>query len=126
LPLPFLPYLFVLAGQGLGWGFNTVMAFIAILLGINCVAQPAAASLLFSIAAGAILIGLVLNSYNLAYLDELTNLHSRRALEQQLLALGKRYSIAMVDIDHFKKPNDTCGHDVGDQVLRMVAAQLAR
>jgi len=40
--------------------------------------------------------------------------------------LGTRYVVAMADIDHFKKFNDTHGHDVGDQVLRMVAIQLSR
>jgi PleD family two-component response regulator len=41
------------------------------------------------------------------------------------MSLGNQYAIAMVDVDHFKKFNDTHGHDVGDQVLRMVAARIA-
>jgi GGDEF domain-containing protein len=40
--------------------------------------------------------------------------------------LGETYSIAMVDVDHFKNFNDTFGHDTGDQVLRNVAGHLAR
>lgn len=103
---------------------GNIMAFVAVMLALNTIEQPAVCSVFFSIATGAILIAIVLNSYNLAYMDELTNLPSRRALKQHLLALGKNYCIAMLDIDHFKKLNDTYGHDVGDQVLRMVAAQL--
>ena len=60
----------------------------------------------------------------MAYYAELTELPGRRALNEQLLRLGKRYSVALVDIDHFKKCNDTYGHDIGDQVLRMVASKL--
>jgi diguanylate cyclase (GGDEF)-like protein len=74
------------------------------------------------ILAGAI----VETSYLLAYHDELTTLPSRRAFHDALLRLESPYSIAMVDIDHFKRCNDTYGHDTGDQVLRMVAARLAR
>lgn len=66
------------------------------------------------------------NSYLLAYHDELTTLPSRRAFNDALLALKSPYSIAVVDIDHFKGFNDTYGHDTGDQVLRMVATSLAR
>ena len=65
-------------------------------------------------------------SYLLAYLDELTTLPSRRAFNAALARLQGPYSIAAVDIDHFKRFNDTYGHDTGDQVLRLVAAQLAR
>ncbi len=65
-------------------------------------------------------------SYLLAYHDELTTLPSRRAFHDALLRLEAPYSIAMADIDHFKRCNDTYGHDAGDQVLRMVASRLAR
>ena len=66
------------------------------------------------------------NSYLLAYHDELTTLPSRRAYKEALLRLQDPYSIAVVDIDHFKKFNDTYGHDTGDQVLRLVASNLAQ
>lgn len=65
------------------------------------------------------------NSYLLAYHDELTTLPSRRAFNDALMRLKHPYSIAVVDIDHFKRFNDTYGHDTGDQVLRLVAANLA-
>jgi diguanylate cyclase (GGDEF)-like protein len=66
------------------------------------------------------------NSYLLAYHDELTTLPSRRAFNDALLRLQHPYSIAAVDIDHFKRFNDTYGHDIGDQVLRLVATNLSR
>jgi len=66
------------------------------------------------------------NSYVLAYHDELTALPSRRAFNQALPQLSVPYCVAVVDIDHFKRFNDTYGHDAGDQVLRMVASRLAR
>ena len=78
-------------------------------------------------AAAFILAGAMLEaSYLLAYQDELTGLPSRRAFHESLLQLQSTYSIAMVDIDHFKRCNDTYGHDTGDQVLRLVAGRLAR
>jgi GGDEF domain-containing protein len=78
-------------------------------------------------AAAVILAGAVVEtSYLLAYHDELTTLPSRRAFHDALLRLEPPYSIAMVDIDHFKRCNDTYGHDMGDQVLRMVASRLGR
>ncbi|MBI2155119.1 MAG: GGDEF domain-containing protein [Candidatus Rokubacteria bacterium] len=75
--------------------------------------------------AGLILVvSLVETSHGMAYGDELTGLAGRRALIEALLKHGDRYAIAMVDIDHFKRFNDEHGHDVGDQLLRMVGARL--
>ena len=62
--------------------------------------------------------------YDIAYLDELTGLPGRLALNELSKTLRGTYVIAMVDVDHFKKFNDTYGHDVGDQVLRLVASKL--
>lgn len=68
----------------------------------------------------------VLDSYYLAYRDELTGLPSRRALNKLALVLGRKYTVAMLDVDHFKKFNDTYGHDIGDQVLKLVATKLSK
>jgi diguanylate cyclase (GGDEF)-like protein len=69
---------------------------------------------------------IVESSYSLAYQDELTGLQSRRAFNDSLLRLKPPYALAALDIDHFKRINDTYGHDTGDQVLRLVASRLAR
>jgi diguanylate cyclase (GGDEF)-like protein/PAS domain S-box-containing protein len=60
--------------------------------------------------------------------DALTGLPNRRALEEQLpqaMARSRRslspLSVAILDIDHFKAYNDTCGHLAGDEVLRACA-----
>jgi diguanylate cyclase (GGDEF)-like protein len=81
----------------------------------------------FMAAAGAMLLAALLQeSHHLAFRDDLTGLLGRRALQERLRSLGPRYAIAMVDVDHFKKFNDTHGHDVGDQVLKLVAGRLAK
>ena len=59
-----------------------------------------------------------------ALTDPLTGLPGRRALEERMRGLGSRFALAMVDVDHFKKFNDTHGHDIGDQVLKLVGARL--
>jgi len=68
---------------------------------------------------------LIETSYVLAYHDELTGIRGRRAFNESLLSLDHQYAIAIVDIDHFKRFNDTYGHDTGDQVLCMVAKRLS-
>jgi diguanylate cyclase (GGDEF)-like protein len=88
--------------------------------------NPHAATLALAAAQLVLLIGLVEDSYRLAYHDELTGLPGRRALEEALRTLDGTYTIAMVDVDHFKRFNDRHGHAAGDQALRMVAAELQK
>ncbi len=86
--------------------------------------DPAALPLFFAAAAAMLTVAAIQDSYAIAYRDELTGLPSRRALQEELARLGERYTIAMVDVDYFKKLNDKYGHDVGDDVLRLVAAMV--
>jgi len=68
-----------------------------------------------------------------AYSDTLTGLPNRRALDERLdeevsSARRNNYSFAviMMDLDGFKAVNDTYGHSIGDDVLRLVFGQMAR
>jgi diguanylate cyclase (GGDEF)-like protein/PAS domain S-box-containing protein len=68
----------------------------------------------------------------LALVDALTGLPNRRHLETQLYSRleelrrsGIEFGLLFIDIDHFKQINDRHGHDVGDQVLKIVANTLA-
>ena len=72
------------------------------------------------------------HSLELAVTDQLTGLHNRRYMTGQLGALvaraargGDPVAALLIDIDHFKKINDSFGHDVGDEVLREFAVRLA-
>lgn len=69
----------------------------------------------------------------LARLDPLTCIANRRAFDEHLdaaFALARRtstpLSVAVVDLDHFKRRNDTLGHAAGDICLKAFAAQLAQ
>ncbi len=73
-----------------------------------------------------LLVSFVLSSYDVAYKDKLTELPSRRSFDEAITGLGNKYSIGLVDIDFFKKFNDKYGHDVGDQVLKLVASRLGK
>jgi len=71
-------------------------------------------------------------SLEAAVTDQLTGLHNRRYMTGQLQALvaraargGEPVGCLLLDIDHFKKINDSFGHDVGDEVLREFAVRLA-
>jgi diguanylate cyclase (GGDEF)-like protein len=87
--------------------------------------QPLISIVMFSAAGIALVIGLLRSSFEMAYRDDLTGLLGRRAFNEKLKGLGRNYAIAMMDVDHFKKFNDTHGHDVGDDVLKIVARHIA-
>lgn len=97
---------------------------VSILFMLHHIAEPGYLFAWASTGALVMVITLIQESYRMAFMDELTGLPGRRALNNRLHQLGSVYSVAMVDVDHFKKFNDTYGHDVGDQVLRMVASKL--
>lgn len=59
-----------------------------------------------------------------ADLDSLTGLLNRRAFVRELMAEPRDWQLALVDIDHFKRVNDTLGHVEGDEVLVQVANAL--
>ena len=96
-------------------------------LGITCnrIGTEFVPPLFISAAALLLTIGVLQDSHTMAFSDDLTGLPSRRALNEQVMGLGRSYVVAMLDVDHFKRFNDTYGHDVGDQVLRMVGAKIA-
>jgi diguanylate cyclase (GGDEF)-like protein len=61
--------------------------------------------------------------------DPLTGLLNRRSLENRVHELARRgapYAIAVGDLDHFKRLNDTHGHEAGDRALRLFARTMAR
>lgn len=101
-----------------------VAVLIATFIGLHLNAELLAIPIFFSLSAMILVISVVQDSYSMAYLDELTGLPARRALREDLLKLSGEYTIAMLDIDFFKKFNDTYGHDTGDDVLRLVASAL--
>lgn len=89
--------------------------------------QEAQSFILFSLLSALIAISaLVHDAYKMAYIDTLTAIPGRRALEERFLHLGSSYVVAMVDIDFFKKFNDTFGHEVGDDVLKLIAKELTQ
>ncbi|HEX6559626.1 MAG TPA: GGDEF domain-containing protein, partial [Longimicrobiales bacterium] len=103
---------------GLAW---MMLALVCALAGPS----GSTARAIWVLAAGvSIVVALVETAHALAFHDELTGLPSRRALARVRASLEPPYALAVVDVDHFKSFNDQHGHDVGDQVLRMVASRL--
>jgi GGDEF domain-containing protein len=100
-------------------------ALLAFLVACEWAGAPGAFGAFMSAAGVILLVSLLQESHRMAFHDQLTGLPGRRALEERMPGLGPVYAMAMVDVDHFKQFNDTHGHDVGDQVLKLVAARLA-
>jgi GGDEF domain-containing protein len=101
-------------------------ALVAFFIACEWVDTPGAFAAFVTAAGVILLVSLLQESHRLAFRDELTGLPSRRALEERLHGLGPVHTIAMLDVDHFKRFNDIHGHDIGDQVLKLVAARLAQ
>jgi diguanylate cyclase (GGDEF)-like protein len=62
-----------------------------------------------------------------SFIDPLTGAYNRKFL-YEVLANGDytEYQILMYDVDHFKRVNDSYGHDVGDEVLKLLTARIRR
>jgi diguanylate cyclase (GGDEF)-like protein len=106
----------------MGGAFTGIL--LASALGLHFINNQMALPLFFTAAGTIMAVAVLQDSYRKAYIDDLTGLPGRRALTEELEKLDGRYSIAMLDIDYFKKFNDTYGHDVGDEVLRLIAASI--
>ncbi|HLE60877.1 MAG TPA: GGDEF domain-containing protein [Thermoanaerobaculaceae bacterium] len=133
MPLPhpaLLAFAFAFAATAVAWARRRTYIesgfFWAVAASFLALADGGQATTAYLATAGLILvIALVEATFAMAYRDGLTGLPARRAFDEALTKLSGRYAIAMVDIDHFKDFNDKHGHDVGDQVLRFVAATIA-
>jgi diguanylate cyclase (GGDEF)-like protein len=101
-----------------------VGALIAMAAVLSFPSIPTLPSVFLTAAVLTLTLGILQDSHDMAFRDELTGLSSRRALNDRLSELGRRYVVAMLDIDHFKGFNDAYGHDVGDQVLKMVGKKI--
>ncbi|MEK4509015.1 GGDEF domain-containing protein [Paenibacillus sp. FSL K6-2524] len=126
--LAFIAALIILIVRQFSYRSSQDISFIGVLFALFFVLHhndnPILYPIFFGISGIILITSIIQDSYSMAFSDELTGLPSRRALKQDMMKLGMNYVIAMLDIDHFKKFNDTHGHDTGDEVLKLVASTI--
>ncbi|EGS65805.1 GGDEF domain-containing protein [Vibrio cholerae] len=132
LPLIIVAYLISLAGIAAISVLTRnqildVVVYSSIVLGMNALVLfhvPYISTIMFTLSGLLILVYLISAGYEMAFNDPLTQIPGRQALDQDLKHIGRKFTLAMLDVDHFKKFNDTYGHDTGDDVLKLVASRL--
>lgn len=126
--IAFVAALIILIVRQFSYRSSQDISFIGVLFALFFVLHhndnPILYPIFFGISGIILITSIIQDSYSMAFSDELTGLPSRRALKQDMMKLGMNYVIAMLDIDHFKKFNDTHGHDTGDEVLKLVASTI--
>lgn len=99
-----------------------------VLVCAGCAMLPAVplagARIALALAGAASVFAVLFASYRMAFVDALSRLPNRRALDEFLARLSGPFAVAMIDIDHFKQFNDSHGHAAGDRVLHAVAQQI--
>lgn len=118
-----------LEADGFDWRFGPLFAFTILLAGhhLQIWTDHRRALVVESTTRQALEVDLELSRLD-AGTDELTGLRNRRgglALLDELARAELAFSILVIDVDHFKRVNDTLGHDGGDRVLREVAGVLS-
>src|SRR5205814_2365418 len=114
-------------------GRSFAWALIPTFLGLSTVRPGNTGYSTFYLATAALIliVAVVEASYHMAYLDSLTGLPARRALNEALLRLGGSYTVAMLDVDHFKRISDRVAeknerHTKWDQVVKAADRALYR
>ncbi len=112
----------IVRGIVLEAGLSLVILLVA--LALWPALKPVQAEIAIAGAGVLAMLAILYASYRMAFVDALSGLPNRRALDETLARLSGEFALAMVDVDHFKRFNDTHGHAAGDRVLAAVARQL--
>lgn len=110
-----------------GWPLDLYLAvsLVPLCVGFSS-APPHSLRAWLGVTGAAVAISVLFGAYRMAFIDALTGLPNRRALDERLARSQGRIAVAMADVDHFKRFNDRHGHEAGDRVLRTVARELRR
>jgi diguanylate cyclase (GGDEF)-like protein len=108
-----------------GWPLDLYLA-VALVPAILALSfqPPHSAAAWIGATAASVTVAVLYGAWRMAFIDALTGLPNRRALDERLARSHGRIAVAMADVDHFKRFNDRHGHDAGDRVLRSVAREL--